>query len=40
MPIIAQDVVIKELVKETKNLDEKTVCGHCGYVDCVCTLQE
>ena len=38
MSVIPEDVIIKGLF-EVKAEDE-TVCGQCGYMDCVCTSTE
>jgi hypothetical protein len=40
MSLIPKDVIIKDLFEEMKNEDERAVCSHCGYMDCVCTLKK
>ncbi|MBF0505141.1 MAG: hypothetical protein HQL14_08600 [Candidatus Omnitrophica bacterium] len=37
MSLIPEGVIIKDLFQEMKPEDD-TVCGQCGYMDCVCTL--
>jgi len=36
MSLIPKEAIIKDLFEEIKAEDE-TVCGQCGYIDCVCT---